>query len=533
MNRKHLGITALIFILALLLAACSTKETTQPTPENNQNENTTETDPKDNEEVKLDPLKFSISMRTLATAYVESHPDINEDKWVKSLEEMTNTDMTIRLIPHREYVERMTLMLASGDIPDVVQASGGVLGPELAGAVEAGVFMPLDDLLKEHGQNLLKVIPQEAWDQVTYDGKIYAIPDYLANRSRRGTAIRMDLLEQTGLGIPKTTDEYLDVLRAFKQLGVENPFQGRESFKYADTFFGAFDAFPYQWEYYNGEVVPKFMAGDKIKDALEYHRVLYQEGLIHQEFLTTPQPEYRSNIIAGKAGMWSMNAEEVLAWESEIQQNVPEARVAIIPSPVGPDGHGGHYLYNSVIRSFLINSKTKVDVERLIQYFDWQVSDEAEMFFTYGVEGETYTLDANGNVNYEIPEDSNGLNEQRYRSYWLWLVKDATYTKGILELTEDGQELIRIFDDILANEGRDSIHYDPPIEALQSNPDIRPGSDIPSSVWMSGAARIILGQEPIEYHDKIVEEWLNKGGRQAIEESTKRYNENNGVQKPN
>ena len=31
--------------------------------------------------------------------------------------------------------------------------------------------------LEKYGQNLLKTIPQEAWDAVTLDGKIYAIPE--------------------------------------------------------------------------------------------------------------------------------------------------------------------------------------------------------------------------------------------------------------------------------------------------------------------------------------------------------------------
>lgn len=509
-----------LLLMPFLLIACSDNEAGSGSGE--------ETD-----DGTQQPLEFSISMRTLATEYVENHPDINDDTWLQELEELTNTDIHIELIPHKEYVERMTLLLASGDIPDVVQVSGGLYGPELAGAVEAGVFMPLNDLLEKHGQNLLQVIPKQAWDQVTAsDGTIYAIPDYLENRSRRGVAIRMDLLEQTDLDIPETTDEYLDVLRAFKELGVENPYQGREQFKYADTFFGAFDAFPYQWEYYEGEVVPKFMAGDKILDALAYYKTMYEEGLIHREFLTTPQPEYRSNIISGKAGMWSMNAEEVLSWEQEIQTNTPEAEIEIIPSPIGPDGKGGHSLYNSTTRAFLINQGTEADIERLIQFFDWQVSEEAHHFFTYGIEGETYTISEDGTIDYTVPTDINGINEQRYRNYWLWLIRDSTFTRGVLEQSEDGQRLIEIFDGTLAEEGRDSVFFDPPLEMLQSNPEIRPSSDVPADLWLTGAAEIILGRQPIDYHDQIIENWLNKGGKQVIEEATQRYHDEDGIQLP-
>src|SRR5699024_12485758 len=139
------------------------------------------------------------------------------------------------------------------------------------------------------------------------DGKIYAIPEFLSKPSRRGMAIRMDLLEETGLDIPETTDEYLDVLRAFKELGVEHPFQGRENFHYADTFFGAFDAFPYQWEIEEDtdQVVPKLVAqgGVKAKKALDLNRKMYEEELINQEILTILQPPYIHHILSVNSGL--------------------------------------------------------------------------------------------------------------------------------------------------------------------------------------------------------------------------------------
>lgn len=109
--------------------------------------------------------KFSISMRTLAFNHVEKSPNINEDKWVKRLEDLTNTDLNIVLVPHKEYEQKMVQMFATNDIPDVVGGSGGVSGKEMAGSVQAGVFMPLDDLLQKYGQNLLKKIPKDAWQK--------------------------------------------------------------------------------------------------------------------------------------------------------------------------------------------------------------------------------------------------------------------------------------------------------------------------------------------------------------------------------
>lgn len=470
---------------------------------------------------------ISISMRTQALPYVENHTDINEDKYVEKLEELTNVNLDFRVLPHSDFAERMTVMLVSDNIPDVVMATS-IFGAELAGGVEAGAFLPLNDLLEEHGQNLLEVIPQEAWDEVTWEGQIYAIPSYLTNKARRGTAIRMDLLKKAGMDVPETTEEFFEVLKAFKELGVPHPFKGRSNFRYADNFLGAFDALPFQWEYHDGQVLPKFMIDDRMKQALEFHNRMYEEGLLHNEFLTLDDG-HRSVIVSGDAGMWSMNAMQVDEWEAELRQHVPDAEVAIIPSPKGPDNRGGHHYYSSVVRSYLIHKDTKADPAEIVKFFDWMVTDEAYEFFNYGIEGENFTRAADGSVEYEMDDSPEFMQEQEFRTGWLWMVRDETYTEGILELTEEGQELIEVFDTVLSNEGRGSINFIGGLEALSNNPDIMPGPDSPPPFWMTEAAKIIVGNEPIEYYDEIVEKWLELGGQAAIDEATERYENEDGI----
>ncbi|WP_325073185.1 hypothetical protein [Paenibacillus elgii] len=130
---------------ASMLAACA-KTSEPPAAEGTGNPN--------------EKAKFSISMRTLAFNHVEKSPNINEDKWVKKLEELTNTDLNIVLVPHKEFEQKMIQMFATNDIPDVVQGSGGVAGKEMAGSVQAGDLDPakaFEGCLAERdvsGQNL-------------------------------------------------------------------------------------------------------------------------------------------------------------------------------------------------------------------------------------------------------------------------------------------------------------------------------------------------------------------------------------------
>src|SRR5690606_29652370 len=230
--KKGFYLLGMLLLSMIVMIGCQSKQTAdEEKPKENTNDATEEND---------EPLSFSISMRTLAFTHVENSPDINKDEYVLELEKLTNTDLDIRLLPHKEYSTKMDLMFASGDIPDVVQTSGGFgegSGQSLQQAVQAGVFLPLDDLIEEYGPNLKKYIPEAAWEQQRFtDGKIYSIPEFLSNPSRRATWIRKDLLDKAGLEVPTTVEETLDVLREFKKMGVPQPYGGRAEFKYSDTF---------------------------------------------------------------------------------------------------------------------------------------------------------------------------------------------------------------------------------------------------------------------------------------------------------
>lgn len=478
---------------------------------------------------KKDPTKFSISMRTLNVTYVENHPDINKDKYVLAMEEMTNTDVDIRLIPHNEYQEKMIQMFATNDIPDVVQGSGGINGPELAGAVENGIFLPLNDLLEEHGQDLLKNIPKIAWDRMTDSktGNIYGIPETLSNPSRRATWIRTDLLEQIGKEIPTTVEETLDVLREFKKLGLEHPYAGRKNFKYSDTFFGSYDVFGYlnQFKVFDdGQVKPSFFDVDNMKKAIQTYKTMYDEGLINQEFATVESGDFRSNITGGKAGMWSMNANELPIWGAQLIENVPGAAVALVPSPVGNDGSGGYAHYNPVTRSYYINVNAADKAADIIKFFNWMTTEEADLFFSYGFEDEDYKV-VNGEPVFEVPTDAEGTDKMRYLNAWLWMVQDTTYNQRVSGLSEMGREMIDHFDNVLSKEGRRHLEFDPRLDAFVKYPDLAPKSDELPPLILEPVLRMVYGKESIDNFDKVLEDYLAKGGKEVIAEATKRYNE--------
>lgn len=537
---KKIFVVSMVFCMALVtITACSNGggESTSSQPKTNQSEsneqnNSSASEPSENQS---EPTPISISMRTLGFTHVENHSNINEDEYVKKLEELTNVDLDIQLIPNSKFATTMDLRFAAGDIPDVVQTSGGygaASGETLKEAVEAGVFLPLDDLIDKYGPNLKAKIPEEAWEQQRFeDGKIYGIPEFLSNPSRRATIVRADVLEKLGIEIPKTpeeawtVEETIDILRRMKhEGGLEWPYTGRAEFKYSDTFFGAYDVQPFKsmWEMVDGKLQPKFFDSENMMKALEVYKTLYDEGLIHPEFLTHEFNNYKNAAITGKAGMWSMNANELLQWEQQLQQNVPDADLEIVPAPRGPDGSGGYYLYGNVTRAFLINKDAEDKAAEIIKFLDWQLSDEAEIFFTFGIEGKDYEVN-NGVIEYKEPQTDEEVNIERFRTAFLWMIHDTTYFSKLLERTEEGRNLMNVYDHILAYEGRDGYRFDPELDAHDNKPQLKMQSDRPAPLLLEHMARMITGEESIDQWDNVVQEWLDRGGAEVVEQAQERY----------
>lgn len=474
-------------------------------------------------------LSFSIVLSTGSNPYAAKSPDIQQDKWVKQLEALTNTDLQITMLPLKDIDKRLPVLLTGDDFPDVIQTVGGASSAAMAGTVEAGLFMPLDDLLREYAPRLLARIPREAWQETSYHGKIYGIPAWLDNPSRRGTYIRTDLLKKTGLPAPKTVDDFLNVLRAFKKLGVENPYQMRENFKYADIVFGAYDVLGYQFELQNGEVVPKFFDEKRMMQALSVYKTMLDEGLIAKNFATVSISEYSRNINSGKSGIWTANAAGLLEFRTKVRESVPGAEVDVIPSPMGPGGSKGYGLYSSVINSYFINKHvSKEKAVGIVRFFDWMLTDEAERYFSFGIPGDTYTIE-NGNIKYRFPQNREQQDEQGFREL-LWLTHDLTINRQRMKLLPGGGDVIHAIDSTLAKEGLGNIVFVPELESFGIYPELAPNNpNQPPPLIVDHMVRMIYGKEPISDWPKVIREYRDRGGDAIIREATQRYHAREGV----
>jgi putative aldouronate transport system substrate-binding protein len=472
------------------------------------------------------PAKFKVGIGTEGLQYIQGSANINEDEYTKKLREISKTDVTFELIPHAEFDQKLTLLFAGGDLPDLLQTHG-INKPEVAPAVDTGVIIPLNDLIDKYGPNLKKNISKEAWDfaSVSKDGKIYGIPTVNATPNGLVMMVRKDWLDKLGLKAPKTIDEYMDMLRAFRDKDPngngkkdEIPFTGREKLAFTETFFGAYDAIPLDWKLENGQLIPNLIR-PQMKQALASYRKLYEEKLLDNEVFVQKGAVWDAKIKAqGIAGLWIHAPRLADKWSNEIKSGSATAQLEIIPSPVGPDGKGGHSIGSTVGNNVWVIPKTTKNPENIIKFLDWFYSDEAQKFLTYGIEGKDYTLES-GKIKYNYPAKQEDIYREEMHLSWLRMVGPLHLSDTEFMKNRPAGDLVLKAIDIASKEGRknDSLGM-PSLPTLQTHPEL--GRD---GLWLETAAKIITGKDPVDSFDKFVEDWKKRGGDQAIKEATDWY----------
>ena len=212
------------------------------------------------------------------------------------------------------YQEQLNLKIASGEMPDIFFPVNG-METEL---IKNGALLDLTDLLPEKAPHLWETIPEELWDVIrSYDpsgeGRIYMIPS-MVNYPLSGGIIRQDWLDKLGLPTPKTQEEFVNVLRAFKTqdpngngLADEIPTGGRQEAKWMDHLFAMYGIAMWEgtpeWDIYDGELTYSAVTPN-MKDALSFMSELYKEGLMDPETLLNDKAGWEGKISSDRVGVY-------------------------------------------------------------------------------------------------------------------------------------------------------------------------------------------------------------------------------------
>ena len=339
---RKISILVILSIIISVFASCTTvkvSETEKPTGA----EKSAEIETAKKEATSYPDLKEHVHVDTIG------HDDPKIHECIESyLTEKLGRKVVLQRVPNATYNEKVSTMFLARDYPDTINLDRL---PEVFVQYKlGGHIIPLTKYIKNSDKlRYLLEKHEKVMMDFMYDHEIWGIPR--DKYSTKNLWIRTDWLDNLGLKIPETTDEYLEVLRKFKTgnpsksikqdeiipLVVANYIHELFIFVYA---FGGNYLFK---EDKDGNVSDGFTEPE-LKEALDYIKVLIKEELLDKEFITCSNSLLRQKTatmgIAGSSIYWGSR----YSWFNvETKKSFPEAIWEMIPILKGPRGEYGIY----------------------------------------------------------------------------------------------------------------------------------------------------------------------------------------------
>lgn len=451
MKSKTLFFFIALIALVLLLGACGEKATSENdnndnndneiinTENNNNNDKDSNNDYDDGDDNGMPIVDEPITLKFMTGKSPSTADDYNELLIWKEYEKMTNIKIDWGLVAVQGLEEKRNISLAGGNIPDVYYTAS-MPNSDLQKYGDQGIFVALNDLIDEHMPNLTKLLDEDPSLRagLTFpDGNIYSLPtihdpEYLEVRLGMAFWIREDWLEELGMDLPETTDDFYEYLKAVKETdllgdgsGKEVPFGAHNLAGLKDVMKGSFGVG--NKGHGNGYVdldpeteEPRFFpTAEGYKEMLEYLHKLYSEELIEQNIFTIDTQQsfangteglYGSTVISGTEGVYGKEEGSKFTGMNALKGPHGDQQVTRIGPPLNSRG------------GFVVTNKNEY-VPETLKWMDYFYSDEGATLYFMGVEGETYEIDENGEKEYvdEFYNTEGKSFDQVVSKYFSWL----------------------------------------------------------------------------------------------------------------
>ncbi len=294
--------------------------------------------------------------------------DLVDNDFTHFVEEQTNIKLDMQIAPEDGYGDKLNLALSTGTYPELILygAAGSNMDIVKYGMTEK-IYLPMNDYIEKYSVNIKQIwedIPSLKASMTAPDGNVYCIPR-CEGAAGHGSVnykfwINTAWIDKLGMEVPTTTEEFKDVLIAFRDQDPngngekdEVPLSGAANTWAADPYIyimNAFCHFDGGVKMLKDGVFTSPVTTDAFKNGLKYMADLYAEDLIDPASLTqdlnsllklgNAEPTVLGSYSAGHLAMAIDNTNRELADQYE----------ALMPLK-GPDGYQGTPVYDLLTTS--------------------------------------------------------------------------------------------------------------------------------------------------------------------------------------
>lgn len=349
---------------------------------------------------------------------------VREEAERRMAEDGLNYTIDAVFIPWSDLANKTQVTLASGEQVDLIFDAPWL---HMSQMIAEGYYEPLDDLIAEHGPNLMRVRPDVMWEANSFGGKIMGIPMGAYHNSGRTFHYRADLAEELGFDSIESYDELVDFMYEVKSEYPDMiPFtthptavdmsmtQVRIQYDYdlQVQYTGVLpQSLVLTYMHNDGKVYNLFdQMPSKILSYVQETRRLYEDGIINPDLAAGM--DHNEMLRNGRAAVIVSNDLKLnLDAQRQLQDAVPGARLDYFTLYEFEPGANIASFIQGNFQCVPVISESKVEA---IKFLNWtNASQENYDLLAYGIEGTHF--EPVGDDQYET------LKPYRWFPYaWVW-----------------------------------------------------------------------------------------------------------------
>jgi len=320
--------------------------------------------------------------------------------------------------------QAFNLMMASPRLPDIIFHG---LMRDSERYINEGTIWDLTDYIQEYSPAYWAWLQSNpAYDRAmkTDQGKYYGYGFFREdggwNDTYLGPVIRKDWLDELGLPMPATIDDWDRTIRAFRdRYGAVLSFARSRVFDFGTGISGAFGAYTMlNFALYidRNHRIQLANAQPEFRNYLAKLNEWWRAGLIDQDVLSIDDTMARTNALNGRMGISFTSMGQITLWENEARAAGNGAQWVGLQYPRGNDGTlvmvpGGYGIGNSNV-AVISTSVSPEKLKLVMRALDYAYTDEGRLYWNFGKQGVSWDFNSNGEVEYLplVTEDPNGLN---------------------------------------------------------------------------------------------------------------------------
>ncbi len=390
-------IVSLLLVTVLFLSACAPEAKTSDISKGGSADSTGKVAGQTNPSGNVDESDKYIEITTcLIFGDSTDNADLKASIQEKIKEE-TGYTIKLNIYPRNEYNEKIRMLALSGELNGLIRTFGI---SDLLRMKQDGVIEPITTALE--GQEFWEKIPEDGRSVMFYDDEYWGFPMGY-NQTMFTRSFRKDWLDNLGLEVPKTIDDFAKAMEAFTeedpdQNGIKDTggFVSSKTWNLQDIF-QAYDARLDNTG--GGSIVydPKVgaftdtMVKPEMVEALTFLKDAYSKGWLDSETFTNKGSDMRDKMTSGKFGStYYWNGWAKLDGIDLFKSTEADAQVEEIIAMIGNRTEDVNFISAPAAPPYVLAKGTKNGEQMVKNFLDLLATEKGYELCRFGVEGESF-----------------------------------------------------------------------------------------------------------------------------------------------